>query len=530
MAAFIILSLFFVSSNSLMYDLIVPVATPPAVCSLGCAPWHDVSSAFNTANQSYINALWFNSSVLAVAGTACAMPANFQGQPEAHVGTELSLSFDFSFGPQCYCAGSASAPVSGFGYCGDPAVPTPQQVNLMFGKDETELSVSFVTVDNGRAIISAPIVELCKGAGHCHNASGTSVHASTPQLPARIVTYHVVVLPLITPGVNGYTYRVHPGIFEGVWSRIFTLRARPMSDEPTTIGIAGDLGIYSYNCFTNLLADKTLTSFVHAGDHSYNFAMGGGARGDGYMIGFEPILSNIPWIPVFGNHELEGSPFGAYCPPEEFCQGRYLNQTRALARLGAASGSNSTLYFSIDIGLAHVVVLDYMEYIGLDHEAAAQLQWLAIDLEAAAAPAQRARVPWIIVTGHVPMYSSGSGDSSGLIKDIEPLLFKYAVDLHVVGHDHFYESNWPTGPNGKVGQKNFIKPKAPVHVITGAGGAPAFSGEREFPTEKALPDYVRTLIHRWSWSKAIAYNQSVLRWQQIDNINGTILDEWVIVK
>ena len=516
-----------------MYDVIVDASTPPAACSLGCAPWQDVSSAFNTANQSFINALWLNSSVQAAAGSSCAMPANFQGQPEAHVGPELSLTFDLSFGAQCYCAGSASAPTSGFGYCRDPAVPTPQQVNLMFGENEAELSVSFVTVDGGHAIVSLPIVELCDGAVHCRNASGSSVRASTPQLPERIVTYHVVVLPSVTPGVDGYTYRVHPGVSGGVWSRTCNLRARPLSSEPTTIGIAGDLGIYPFNCFTNVLADKSLTFFLHLGDHAYNMAMGGGARGDAYMIGWEPILSNIPWIPVYGNHELEGSPFGAYCPKEEYCQGRYLNQTRALARLGAASGSNSTLYFSIDIGLAHIVVLDYMEYIGLDHEAAEQLKWLNFDLEAAAAPAHRARVPWIIVAGHVPMYSSG-GDSSGLIKDIEPLLFKYAVDLHVVGHDHFYQSNWPTGPNGHVGLKNFIKPTAPVHVVTGAGGAPAFSGERQpgiaNPTEKALPDYVRTLIHRWSWSKAIAYNQSVLVWQQIDNINGTILDEWVIVK
>ena len=31
--------------------------------------------------------------------------------------------------------------------------------------------------------------------------------------------------------------------------------------------------------------------------------MGGGARGDAYMIGFEPVLSTMPWIPVYVVHD-----------------------------------------------------------------------------------------------------------------------------------------------------------------------------------------------------------------------------------
>ena len=33
-------------------------------------------------------------------------------------------------------------------------------------------------------------------------------------------------------------------------------------------------------------------------------AMGGGARGDSYMIGWQPVLSSIPWISVYGNHGM----------------------------------------------------------------------------------------------------------------------------------------------------------------------------------------------------------------------------------
>ena len=95
-----------------------------------------------------------------------------------------------------------------------------------------------------------------------------------------------------------------------------------------------------------------------------------------------------------------------------------------------------------------------------------------------------------------------------------------------------YESEWPTGPKGAVAKKSFDAPSAPVHVITGAGGAPAFGGEHN-PSDvhtAALPDFVRLNLYRWSWSRVTAVNASHLSWEQIDNINGTTLDAWTIVQ
>ena len=95
---------------------------------------------------------------------------------------------------------------------------------------------------------------------------------------------------------------------------------------------------------------------------------------------------------------MEGSPFGAYCPKDQFCESRYLNQTAGYLVAAKASGSNTNRYFSLDVGLVHVVVYNTMQYLGLGGDVrAAQLAWLAADLAKASAPAQRKRVPWVIV-------------------------------------------------------------------------------------------------------------------------------------
>ena len=246
-------------------------------------------------------------------------------------------------------------------------------------------------------------------------------------------------------------------------------------------------------------------------------------------------LSRRP-LPHF-QHELEGSPFGAYCPAADACASRYTHQFASANRTGAASGSRSSLYYSIDVGLLHIIVLDTMSFIGLANEASfvPQRAWLAADLAAAAAPAQRASVPWILVATHVPMYSTGSGPSAAMIAAIEPLLLQAGVDLFAFGHDHFYQSNWPVAQSKAAGT-SFIAPRAPVHVLSGAGAAPAFGAERPAAGGGggggggAVPDYVRATISRWSYSRLTAHNASHLTFEQVDNINGTVLDTWTIVQ
>ena len=146
---------------------------------------------------------------------------------------------------------------------------------------------------------------------------------------------------------------------------------------------------------------------------------------------------------AIGNHELEGSPFGAYCPQEIYCEGRYLNQTAGSISAGIASKSNTSLYYSINIGLVHFVVLDTMFYLGLPSPNRSEMiSWFAADLKIANQKQNRISQPWIIVASHVPMYCSANDDScsiASLQADLEPLLLEHHVDIFAAGHVHAYE-------------------------------------------------------------------------------------------
>ncbi|MGF1937678.1 MAG: metallophosphoesterase family protein [Nostoc sp. ChiQUE02] len=62
-----------------------------------------------------------------------------------------------------------------------------------------------------------------------------------------------------------------------------------------------------------------------------------------------------------------------------------------------------------------------------------QLSWLEKELSLS-------KVPWKVVFGHHPIYSSGQyGSNSAFIKTFTPLFQKYGVQLYINGHEHNYE-------------------------------------------------------------------------------------------
>ena len=174
------------------------------------------------------------------------------------------------------------------------------------------------------------------------------------------------------------------------------------------------------------------------------------------------------------------------------------------AGLGGSLPSNSSRYFSIDLGLLHLVALDLNLYFAEDDCGdpcvKAQLEWVKEDL--AQANKNRKQVPWVIAMSHYPLYCTGCFNdgvsaryyesteaefygnanrsaaarmaqrsidavkaagaskqeveveahsweptvqqgSTNAIKDFVPILNEFGVDMYLAGHWHYYESLWP---------------------------------------------------------------------------------------
>ena len=126
----------------------------------------------------------------------------------------------------------------------------------------------------------------------------------------------------------------------------------------------------------------------------------------------EPLAANIPYITGVGNHERFYN-FTAY-----------LNRFRNPAPWGGdpAHLDNATFWFAVDYGLAHFVFMSTEH--PYDPESA-QYKWLEQDM----ASVNRTRTPWLVLTGHRPMYTTDAAVelqwSDEPLRKLEPLLLKY---------------------------------------------------------------------------------------------------------
>lgn len=113
----------------------------------------------------------------------------------------------------------------------------------------------------------------------------------------------------------------------------------------------------------------------------------------------------------------------------------------------------------------------------------AQYVWLLDALTAAVA--NRAVVPWIVLSIHKPVYCSEDGGPR-FQAELEPLLLQFDVDITFTGHMHCYERVHPSEDSkvtvypvkelvdGEEVDVYYSTGKGPVHVVQGNTGAMQF--------------------------------------------------------
>lgn len=235
---------------------------------------------------------------------------------------------------------------------------------------------------------------------------------------------------------------------------------------------------------------------LHIGDISY--AVGYAAEWDDFGEQVSPLAKQLAYQTSPGNHETDwpgtdsifvGSDSGGECGVPFYLRFPLPD-----------SSSASSHWYSFNSGPLHVIMLS------TEHNftsGSSQYQWLQKDLAAV----DRSQTPWILLTGHRPMYVDSTysqGNSSDtyvsiLLRDhIEPLMFKYQVDVGFWGHHHSYQRTCfvqdtvcldspisSTKNNTTTSSYTSHEFVAPIHFLIGMGGASHSTNLR--PDQ---PDYI----------------------------------------
>jgi hypothetical protein len=209
------------------------------------------------------------------------------------------------------------------------------------------------------------------------------------------------------------------------------------------------------------------TMVLHIGDIAYS--VGYSSEWDEFMAQIEPVSARVPWMAGIGNHEmncpcaagdaelrwLNGSDSGGECgvpynarflmPPHSATPlvradgGGARGATAPTPTPPPPHGSGGTPWYAFVYGPVFIVVMS------TEHDFKTGSRQMA-DLQRYLANVDRAVTPWVVFTGHRPMYVSSrypSDEHEPMVKYIEPLLLEHNVDLALWGHHHSYQRSCP---------------------------------------------------------------------------------------
>lgn len=273
----------------------------------------------------------------------------------------------------------------------------------------------------------------------------------------------------------------------------------------------------------------------HGGDISY--AVGYLAVWDFYGDMMSPVTGSALYLTTVGNHESDWySSASAFNNSDS--GGECGVVTTRLYPMPAPARTN-TPWWSYEVGLMHFVGISTEHSFVVGSE---QYLWLEADLKAV----DRTVTPWVVFGGHRAMYLNsnyGGGTTSdialmdALILNLEPLLWKYRVNLGFYGHNHVVQrhsavlnrtvvqaSTEVVDEQGQVVHFH-ADPQATVHMVVGTGGA-AFTVNAVEPK----PAWNEMYMYQYGYARVTAVNASYLDWQWVLSATGQVLDHMVITQ
>ncbi|KAF0694053.1 hypothetical protein As57867_014985, partial [Aphanomyces stellatus] len=230
--------------------------------------------------------------------------------------------------------------------------------------------------------------------------NGSTKTATTTASNYKVKSYtspylHTVNLCNLTPAAK-YSYSA------GDFSSSF-VSPPGASADPTVIGIVGDADLEagSFNQLLTPVQNLATQAVIVVGDYAY--ANGNHKIWDQWYNLQQPIFSKIPSLGINGNHEVIQSSAGYAA--EQYTG--YLR--RAATPISKANADAQRTYYSINVGLVHLVFLD--DYVGSSQsvgssgwlsERQAMADWASQDL----AQVNRQTTPYVVVVKHNPYYNT----------------------------------------------------------------------------------------------------------------------------
>lgn len=411
---------------------------------------------------------------------------------------------------------------------GVPRNNTPVHFHLAFA-GEHGMAVSWETnTDTDQ--------HMCK---YGTSARNFNTRASGSSVTDTAIFTHTVILPKLAESTRYYYSCGDPSVGMGeVFSFMSSLPVG--SRTPFTVAIIGDMGIRQSNGVSaSLVARKDSYDFaIHPGDLGYAddwylYLSTYNRVYSQFMNDIEPFAAEMPYMGLPGNHEATCSQVTPHlCPRHQRNFTAYRKRWR-FPSVESGAGEVENMWYSFDYGMFHFVQISTETDFPNAAEGPGkwlssgpfgdQMTWLRADL--AKAEKNRANVPWIVVSGHRPMWFSTGNQNVDVQKAFLPLLHQYNIDFYFAGHEHTYERYYPIGQDGKASQTHYYNPKDPVYIVNGAGG-----NVEGHQIHKETPDYFayRDGKH-YGWTRMTVLNVTSVKLEYITE-NDDITDEFIVTK
>ncbi len=306
-------------------------------------------------------------------------------------------------------------------------------------------------------------------------------------------------------------------------------------DDSYTWNEYGKPAIYTAMSVANRINQGDIDVVFHGGDISY--ARGYMAVWNFYLDMISPITSKTLYLTSVGNHETDWPNTSSYYNGTD-SGGECSIPTMKLYPQAYPSTIKKP-WWSYDVGLIHWIGLSSEHDYSIGSE---QYLWLESDL----ASVDRKRIPWIIFCAHRAMYINSyySGSITAdievmdwMIKNLEPVLLKYKVNIGLYGHNHVYQRHSAirnkTVVQHPIQQINldgistwiYNKPEAPVHLVIGTGGA-SFT----YTAVEPKPEWNEVYMYKWGYILMTAHNESHMEFKFIQNSDDTVLDHFILIQ